>query len=132
MKIKNMNLEKEPKNLKTVSVYLASSGTCRWQGPFIFVLDTGASRSSITQDLADQIGFEPLPDEAVILGADNKRIKVTLAAFDILPIIGPRPQCTAFTNSVMCVKQSGENMLGLDILDSLDFSILKGKVRFAL
>ena len=91
------------------------------QGPFAFVVDTGANQSVISQELAARLGLATGPAEPLNGVAGIEMEPTTTARLDV----GGRIQSGAILSMLPAAAIGGDGMLGLDSLEgqilTLDF-----------
>ncbi|HZK98460.1 MAG TPA: aspartyl protease family protein [Caulobacteraceae bacterium] len=113
-----------PTSLRTVTdIYRRMTAPIRvdGQGPYPFVVDTGANQSVISLELAAQLGLPRGPDEPLNGVAGIQMTPTTRARLDV----GRRPQTEVVLSMLPAQAIGGAGMLGLDGLENevltLDF-----------
>ena len=92
------------------------------RGPFRFVLDTGANRSSITRPVADSLGAVPDPSSRVMLHGVTGAELVPLVRVDSFEV-GDLTLAPAILPTVTDALGGAEGVLGQDALTGMRISI---------
>lgn len=90
------------------------SAKSAWSKPFVAILDTGASGSCITQEVAALIGAVGTSSELASI-ADGTEVRNPLVNVDVILEISGRLVC--LTNVKVAV--TGANLIGVDLLPHL-------------
>lgn len=89
------------------------------QGPFKFIVDTGANQSVISAELAGRLGLATGPLEALNGVAGVQMAPTTVATLDV----GKRQQGSVLLSVLPAASIGAEGMLGLDRLDGLQLTL---------
>jgi hypothetical protein len=113
-----------------VLVYLAEPYTANWIGPIEFLIDTGASETSIPEDLIVKLGFSDLPelDSQEHELADGSLVELKKTMLDLaIGEIRERNSTGFLEVPVSVTPPNSQPLLGMDLLSYFDFSMFGGE-----
>lgn len=114
----------------TCQVLIAPGGTCRWQGPVTFTLDSGADQPTVPRRILKDWGLSDVPviDTVTITLADGTEAKADVVLLNFRLVNGTANRDVLAQVEVLVVDDGDEALLGMSVLGLYNFEVVDGKL----